>query len=53
MKLTFHAVFLAVSGGASLYAQLPPATIQKIDAIAAHVLADTAAPSRTFAVRHI
>ena len=50
MKLTFHAVFLAVSGTASLQAQLPPETTQKIDAIAAHVLADTAAPSVSLAV---
>src|SRR5579872_4694509 len=50
MKLTFHAAFLTLSGAASLHAQLPPATIQKIDAIAAEVLAETASPSVSIAV---
>jgi len=50
MKLTLPAVLLAAAATASLHAQLPPATIQKIDAIAAHALTETGSPSVSLAV---
>lgn len=51
MTLHFRLTLLAaLTVAGRLNAQLPPATIQKIDAIAAQVLADTATPSASIAV---
>jgi CubicO group peptidase (beta-lactamase class C family) len=46
-RLIFIAALAATS---QLYAQLPPATVRKIDDIAAQVLADTATPGTSIAV---
>src|SRR5579863_6854825 len=51
MRNNLCAIFVAMLAAAGhLHAQLPPATVDKIDAIVTQVLADTGAPSASIAV---